>query len=89
LTNEEYREPSEYWHDDAYKIMDQTDEKVFLTFLRHPVKVTKAMDTERGVIIASDYAKILTRDSNILQKIFQVLQLNRLDYPDVTKKSLN
>ena len=63
--------------------------KVFLTFLRHPVKVTKATDTERGVIIASDYAKILTRDSNILQKIFQVLQLNRLDYPDVTKKSLN
>ena len=63
--------------------------KVFLTFLRHPVKVTKAIDTERGVIIASDYAKILTRDSNILQKIFQVLQLNRLDYPDVTKKSLN
>ena len=63
--------------------------KVFLTFLRHPVKVTKARDTERGVIIASDYAKILTRDSNILQKIFQVLQLNRLDYPDVTKKSLN
>ena len=47
------------------------------------------MDTERGVIIASDYAKILTRDSNILQKIFQVLQLNRSDYPDVTKKSLN
>ena len=63
--------------------------KVFLTFLRHTVKVTKATDTERGVIIASDYAKILTRDSNILQKIFQVLQLNRLDYPDVTKKSLN
>ena len=24
--------------------------KVFLTFLRHPVKVTKATDTERGVI---------------------------------------
>ena len=42
--------------------------------VRHPVKVTKATDTERGVIIASDYAKILTRDSNILQKIFQVLQ---------------
>ena len=44
---------------------------------------------EREVKIASDYANILTRDSNIRQKIFQVLEKDRLDNPDITKKALN
>ena len=44
---------------------------------------------ERGVKIVSDYAKILTRDRNIRQKIFQVVEKDRLDNPDFTKKALN
>ena len=52
------------------------------------VKVTNDV-AEREVKIASDYANILTRDSNIRQKIFQVVEKDRLDNPDFTKKALN
>ena len=52
------------------------------------VKVTNDV-AERGVKIASDYANILTRDSNIRQKIFQVVEKDRLDNPDFTKNALN
>ena len=52
------------------------------------VKVTNDL-AEREVKIASDYPNILTRDSKIRQKIFQVVEKDRLDNPDFTKKALN
>ena len=52
------------------------------------VKVTNDV-AERGVKIASDYASILTRDSKIRQKIFQVVENDRMENPDLSKKSLN
>ena len=52
------------------------------------VKVTNDV-AERGVKIASDYASILTRDSKIRQKIFQVVGKDRMEIPDLSKKSLN
>ena len=52
------------------------------------VKVTNDV-AEREVKIASDFANILTIDSNMRQKIFQVVEKDRLDNPDFTKKALN
>ena len=52
------------------------------------VKVTNDV-AKRGVKIASDYANISTRDSKIRLMFFQVVEKDRIENPDITKKSLN
>ena len=47
------------------------------------VKVTNDV-AKRGVLIASDYANILTRDSKIRQMFFQVVEKDRNEMKTLT-----
>lgn len=47
------------------------------------VKVTNDV-AKRGVLIASDYANILTRDSKIIQMFFQVVEKDRNEMKTLT-----
>ena len=52
------------------------------------LKVTN--DTaERGIALVSEYCKILTKDSDDLQNLLQVVEQHRREYPDVNKATLN
>ena len=44
---------------------------------------------ERAVALATDYAKILTKDSSIRRKILQVVEANRKAFVDVNKATLD
>ena len=44
---------------------------------------------ERAVALATDYAKILTKDSNMRKKIIQVVEANRKAFVDVKKATLD
>ena len=44
---------------------------------------------ERGIKLVSDYCNILTKDSEDLQNLLQVVTQHRQEYPDVNKETLN
>ena len=44
---------------------------------------------ERAVALATDYAKILTKDSTMRRKIIQVVEANRKAFVDVKKATLD
>ena len=44
---------------------------------------------ERGIKLVSDYAQCLTKDSEERQRILQVVEEERKQKPDVTKKTLS
>ena len=52
------------------------------------VKVTNNC-AERGVKLATEYSKSLTRDSQERSKIYQVVEAERRAKPDAKKSSLN
>ena len=52
------------------------------------VKVTNDC-AERGVKLATEYSKSLTRDSQERSKIYQVVEAERRAKPDAKKGSLN
>ena len=52
------------------------------------VKVTNDC-AERGIKLATDYAKCLTKDSSMRSKIFQVVEADRRARPDNKKKTMN
>ena len=45
--------------------------------------------SERGIKLATDYAKCLTKDSSMRSKIFQVVEADRRARPDNKKKTMN
>ena len=59
----------------------------FRKFVR-TVKVTNDC-AERGVKLATDYSKSLTKDSQERSKIYQVVEAERRDKPDAKKCTLN
>ena len=52
------------------------------------VKVTNDV-ANRGVKLAADYSTILTKDNSIRQKIFKVVEKDRLEKLDISKAALN
>ena len=60
---------------------------VFRNFVR-TVKVTNDC-AERGVKLATDYSKSLTKDSQERSKIYQVVEAERRAKPDAKKSTLN
>ena len=52
------------------------------------LKVTND-SAERGIKLVSDYCNILTKDSEDLQNLLQVVTQHRQEYPDVNKETLN
>ena len=59
----------------------------FRKFVR-TVKVTNDC-AKRGVKLATDYSKSLTKDSQERSKIYQVVEAERRDKPDAKKCTLN
>ena len=59
----------------------------FRNFVRQ-LKVTNDC-AERGVKLASDYSKSLTKDSQEKSKIYQVVEAERRAKPDAKKSTLN
>ena len=54
------------------------------------VKVTNDVaKMEEGAKLAADYATILTKDNSIRQKIFKVVEKDRLEKLDISKAALN
>ena len=60
---------------------------VFRDFVR-TLKVTNDC-AERGVKLATDYSKSLTKDSKERSKIYQVVEAERRAKPDAKKHTLN
>ena len=54
----------------------------------HTVKVTNDV-AERGVKLASDYARILTKDDSIRAMLLQGVERCRRMYPNFLKTTLN
>ena len=52
------------------------------------VKVTNDIG-ERGIRMATDFMQVLTRDSDMRQKVFQVVEWDRRMRPDVNKSTMN
>ena len=44
---------------------------------------------ERGIALVTEYCKTLTKDSEDLQNLLQVVEQHRKEYPDVNKATLN
>ena len=59
----------------------------FRKFVR-TVKVTNDC-AERGVKLATDYSKSLTKDSQERSKIYQVVEADRRAKPDTMKSTMN
>ena len=55
------------------------------------VKTVKVVNdsAERGIKLASDYAKSLTKESSMRQKIFQAVEWHRKERPDNKKSTAN
>ena len=43
---------------------------------------------ERAVAMATEYGNILTKDSDMRRKIFQIVEHNRKHFPDCNKQTL-
>ena len=58
---------------------------------RNFVKTLKVTNdyAERGVKLATDYSKSLTKDSQVRSKIFQVVESERRAKPDAKKSNMN
>ena len=58
---------------------------------RQFVRTVKVVNdaAERGIKLASDYAKSLTKDTKMRQKIFQAVEYHRMVKPDVRKSTAN
>ena len=44
---------------------------------------------ERAIALAKDYYDILTTDSRVRSLICQVVEKDRMEFPDASKKTLN
>ena len=73
-------QPVSEWDSDP----DYTDIKAFVS----TVKVVND-SCERAVALATDYARILTKDSSMLRKILQVVEAERKAYKDCNKATLD
>ena len=55
------------------------------------VQSTKVVNdlAERGIKLIGDYAKILTKDEEMRERLLQGVEMNRMKFPDFKKKTLN
>ena len=71
--------------------LDKWEESEDYRKARQFVRTVKVVNdtAERGIKLASDYAKSLTKNTEMRQKIFQTIKLHRKEKPDFRKSTAN